>query len=260
VVGLKLLRGHVVHHRKSPRENFFCYKALYMSLPLSILEEDLSVYMKHNRWGFLSFYDSDHGVGVGSCRDWVYKTLEEKGCDSGAVASIELVCMPRVWGYVFNPVSFWLCFDESGDLRFVLSEVRNTYGERHIYVCLRGEGDVIGKGDEMFADKVFYVSPFLSCKGEYRFRFSYGEEKFSAVVIYEEGDGEKVLLTSLSGSFEAYEKGWKLVWESSYYVLRVLVLIFYQALKLRLKRIKFLSKPEQSLDRVTMTRERGDDL
>ena len=80
---------------------------------------------------------------------------------------VTLVTNLRSLGYVFNPASFFLCRDRSGDLQVVIVEVHNTHGERHLYV-LRGEPDARAFVDSM--DKAFYVSPFIEMAGRYTVR------------------------------------------------------------------------------------------
>ena len=83
--------------------------------------------------------------------------------------------MPRMLGYVFNPVSFWFCRDRSGALRAVLCEVNNTFGESHCYLVHHDDLRPIEPDAWLDGRKAFHVSPFLPVEGGYRFRFRLDE-------------------------------------------------------------------------------------
>ena len=90
-------------------------------------------------------------------------TVREHGV-TGQVGAIELVTNCRVFGYVFNPVSFFFCYDQHEALVAVVVEVNNTFGESHAYV-------LTPDGEPVTAKKVFHVSPFMTLDGTYRFAF-----------------------------------------------------------------------------------------
>jgi DUF1365 family protein len=99
----------------------------------------------------------------------------------------------RTFGYVFDPLTVFWCYDADGALEGVLAEVHNTYGERHGYVV---ELDERGRGR---TDKEFYVSPFFGVFGDYRLRFVLEDEKVGAFVTLEQ-DGEVVFTGSFVGT------------------------------------------------------------
>jgi DUF1365 family protein len=78
----------------------------------------------------------------------------------------------RTLGYMFNPVSFYYCFDATGErVQAVAAEVTNTpWGERHVYALARGESE--GKVLQARIGKGFHVSPFLGMDAEYEWRLS----------------------------------------------------------------------------------------
>ena len=80
---------------------------------------------------------------------------------------LTLVTNLRSLGYVFNPASFYLCRDGDGDLRLVIVEVHNTFGERHLYTLRRRPGDAAGAPFTAAMDKAFFVSPFIDVDGRY---------------------------------------------------------------------------------------------
>ena len=156
---------------------------------------------------------------------------------------IYLLAQPRVLGPVFNPVSFWLCYDINKNLNVVLIEVSNTFGEKHSYICSHADRRPIAPTDSLNASKIFHVSLFQVVEGEYNFQFKINENKIYIVIDYSSGSegvyanliGEKRPLsnwTILKIAFLRPLGGW-----------RVLLLIHYQALKLWLKGAKYREKP-----------------
>ena len=115
-----------------------------------------------------------------------------------ADGDIRLMSLPRVLGYGFNPVSFWLCQDRAGGLRAVLVEVNNTFGERHSYLCCHADHAPITGSDVLVSRKVFHVSPFIAVEGHYCFRFQLSGERVAINIDLEDADG-LLLRTSVGG-------------------------------------------------------------
>lgn len=251
--GPAILFGKVMHARLFPKRNAFSYGIYYLRLPLGELSR---LPIARNRFGLLSFYDIDHGACDGSSlADWAGNVLAAHGL-SAAGYRIELVCMPRVLGYVFNPVSFWLCRDREGNLRAVICEVHNTFGERHCYLCARSDRQPITPGDTLEAEKVFHVSPFLPREGHYTFRFDVEGDRFGAWIDYFDREGRKQLMTSLAGNVRTMDKNTlrQAFFRYPLVTLRAIVLIHWQALKLVSKRVSIIRKPAQMESRLSTTR------
>lgn len=249
----QILFGSVMHKRLFPKVNAFQYGIYYLSLPLSKINADLeNVYLKYNRFGFLSFYDRDHGDRDGSnLRDWAMKTLSSQGVNN-VDGEIILVTMPRVLGYVFNPVSFWYCYDRGENLRAVICEVNNTFGQTHTYVCPY-EGDQKSQDQITATDKAFHVSPFLTRDGGYRFRFAKTDKNMGAWIDYYHKDGEKQLITFLKGDLKdlTNDSLARAFWRYPLVTLKAIVLIHWQALKLLAKGIEYVPKPVQKTPKIT---------
>ena len=160
--------GHVMHRRLRPRAHQLRYRIFSLLLDLDEIDaadRSLRVFSR-NRFNLLSFYDSDHGDGSAvSLRQWAADHLLDAGIVD--VARIRLLAMPRVLGFVFNPLSVYFCEDRSGELAALIYEVHNTFGERHCYVL-----PVEGGGPTIRQDviKRFHVSPFLPMNLGYAFR------------------------------------------------------------------------------------------
>ncbi len=175
---------------------------------------------------------------------WIARVLEEWSVPQ-ADGEIVLVTMPRVFGFAFNPVSFWLCRDRSGALRAVVAEVNNTFGERHCYVCFHDDRRPIIPRDILTARKVFHVSPFMETKGQYSFRFVAGFQRLAIFIDLDDESG-LILSTSLAGQIRPLTS-WGLLCAllaNPIMPLKVIALIHYQAVKLFLKRVPHIHKPE----------------
>lgn len=243
----------VMHKRLSPKVNAFTYGIYYLAFPLLRMSELADVWrFGVNKSGLLSFYEKDHGARDGSALlPWIRNILKEYGLDQ-ADGEVILVAMPRVFGYVFNPVSFWFCLDRAGKLRAVLSEVNNTFGERHCYLCVHDDQRIIGESDVIKAQKLFHVSPFLQREGHYDFRFNLKNDKFGIWITYFDQDGKK-LLTAMTGSIALYTPGnrRKAFWRYPLVTYRAIFLIHWQAIKLLMKGIRYVSKPVQLAAKIT---------
>lgn len=239
-----LLHAKVFHKRYRPIANAFTYKVFYLCLPLSQLEQARLPVLGIDRFNLMSFYHKDHGARDGSdIRPWIRDMLA-KGEVSAADGEIWLVAYPRIFGYVFNPVSFWFCLDKAGSLRAVLAEVNNTFGERHCYLISHPDQRVISPDEVFHSEKVFHVSPFFHVRGRYEFRFSYSERSIGVVIDYFEGD-DKVLATSVGGQREALTSLTllKIFVMLPLVTLKTIGLIHWQAAKLWIRGVKYVPKP-----------------
>jgi DUF1365 family protein len=251
----QLCFGLVRHTRLRPVRNAFAYRTYYLRLPLrSMGERGFGTRLfSRNRFNLLSFVDADHGDGRQPLLAWIDALLKAHGVHD-ADGQVWLQAMPRVCGFVFNPVSFWFCHRADGALRAVLCDVRNTFGERHFY--LLDSGAAIANGSELAARKVFHVSPFCPVEGGYRFRFSrFGRstgEHTLACIDYDDAAGA-LLQTSVSGAAVALTDravaraffGYPLM------TLGVVARIHVQALRLWLRRVPFFSKPVPPQQKVS---------
>ena len=128
--------GEVMHRRSRPKAYEFVYRVFNIVVDIDKLRDDAlgRRLFSYNRFNLFSFYDRDHGARDGSTlRPWVEKHLADAGL-SHAAAHIRLLCMPRVLGYVFDPISIYYCSDPEGNLAAVLYEVKNTFGDQHGYL------------------------------------------------------------------------------------------------------------------------------
>lgn len=243
---LALIHGEITHRRHRPATHAFTYPAFCLRLPLSQLGSLPAVGISHNAAGPVSFHDSDHGPCDGSALlPWIRLQLAAEAID--ASGEIVLYAFPRMLGYAFNPVSFWVCHDELGSVRAVLCEVRNTFGERHNYLVAAPDGRPLKSGESCTVRKVFHVSPFCDVRGHYRFRFLFGGDRWLARIDYfdNEDHPDPLLETWISGTAAPVNppavRG--LWWRYRFFTAGVVARIHWQALKLALRRVPFFIKP-----------------
>jgi hypothetical protein len=243
----------VIHSRQRPRRNAFRYRVAYLCLGLDALEGAAGRWLKVDRRALVAFHRADHGARDGSdLRGWLRGILSAHGLAGACDGEVQLMTMPRMLGYVFNPVSFWFCRDRAGALRAVLCEVNNTFGETHCYLVHHADRRPLGADEWLDGRKVFHVSPFLPVEGAYRFRFRLDEQSVKVDVNYHDADG-LMLATSVGGRREALDDR-SVVRRflcNPMMTVGVVARIHWQALHLWRKRAKFYSKPEPPSELVT---------
>jgi len=253
-----IYNAKVMHKRHFPAVNQFTYGVYYLAIPLSELDSpNVTDHLKVNKAGAMSFHTKDHGARNDSnLKVWVEDVLKQYGMDN-LITNIMLVSMPRILGYVFNPVSFWMCYDAQGDLRAVLCEVNNTFGETHSYLCAHDDHRPILQDDIMTAQKLFHVSPFLKRKGHYTFRFADKPEKLGIWIDFYDAEGNKQLETALTGTLTPMTKSSlrKAFWTHPLVTFKAITLIHWQAVKIIAKKIRYISKPKQHDKRISSTKD-----
>jgi DUF1365 family protein len=233
------IAGQTFHGRKGVIENAFKYGVDYVLLDPLKQDRAPALFSRNNR-NLTSLHDIDHGgtPKAGTGVKWVHDVLDAHGLD-GLVDQVLLLAQPRVFGHVFNPVSFWLCYDSQGGLRVVIPEVSNTFGDRHSYLCVHDNHRVITKSETLCARKIFYVSPFQPIEGDYTFRFDITDQHIGIWIDYQTSKGG--LMATLTGKRAALTNRsiLKSCLRRPFGSRRVLSLIHWQAFKLWLKGAKY---------------------
>jgi uncharacterized protein len=196
-----LYLGRVMHHRLRPRRHRFVYRVFSLLIDLDRLAElDRRLrLLSVNRPNLLSFQERDHGARDGSpLRPWVETMLAARGLDL-AGGRVLLLCFPRLFGYVFNPLSIYYCYDAQGRLAALVYEVKNRSGEQHAYALPLACQDRPDGPARQSTRKAFYVSPFLEMAARYRFKLDPPGERL-AVVIQEEVAQATTLVATLTGA------------------------------------------------------------
>lgn len=238
------------HGRRGAVKNAFRYSIDYV---LCDAENPVQTpaFFGRNKAGLMSLQDKDHGGAPKDGRGaaWVRDVL--KTHQLRLDGRIDLLAQPRVLGYVFNPVSFWLCHDKAGVLRAVIAEVSNTFGDRHSYLCHHDDLREISKNETLSAQKIMHVSPFQPIEGGYVFRFDVTADHIHIVIDYTRGDGG--VIATLKGARKPITNRaiLRAAIRRPFGARRVMTLIHWQAVKLWWKGATFRSQPKPPTKEVT---------
>lgn len=249
--GSALYIGHVVHTRLRPVRHRLRY-----ALPMFLLDLDELADLgrrlpgfSHNRVNLFSFHDKDHLAGTDeSLRAQIERQL--MSADFGPVGAISVLCMPRVLGLAFNPLSVFFCHKPDGGLGALLYEVNNTFGQRHSYLV--SAGTPVGRLFRHIAAKRFYVSPFMEMDMQYLFRLAPpGERAFIAIDV--RNGAEPTLAASFVGARRPLTGGslLKVFLRFPLLTLQVLGGIHWEALKLWSKGMRPLPRPAPPAEPVS---------
>jgi DUF1365 family protein len=239
----QLLLGQVLHERLRPLRRRFVYPVFQLRLDLDRLDELDGPWFGVDRPRLLSLHRRDYGPRDGSAlAPWLRQRLREAGLpDDGP---IWLQTFPRIFGWVFNPVSFWYCHDRAGRLRALLAEVNNTFGEHHAYLLAPADGAPIGPGVRLHCRKALHVSPFCRVEGRYEFRCREAPGASRVAIDYHDARG-LLLRTAVGGRLLPLAAGPLLrAWRAHpLQPFGVFGRIHWQALRLWLARVPWVAKP-----------------
>jgi len=236
-----IYNGKVIHRRFKPKEHYFKYNVFSLLIDIDELEiivNKIKIF-SYNKFNIISFFDKDHGPRDGtSVKEWVIKNLKDIGIENHKI-QIKLLCYPRIFGYVFNPLSVFFIYDESSRLIAILYEVKNTFGEQHTYVFKTEDEKVIIND----CSKKFHVSPFIEMQCHYYFRVLKPSDKMSVIIDQKDKDG-KLLYASQDGkASELNEKNLLTSYISHpLMTFKIIAAIHYEALKLWFKGIKIIKR------------------
>lgn len=232
------IAGHTYHGRKGAVDNAFRYSVDYVLLDPETTAKTPFLFSL-NAANVTSWRASDHGgaPGNGKGAAWLRSCFETMRVPSPH--RILLLTQPRTWGHVFNPVSFWFCFDDQNRLYAVVAEVTNTFGTRHSYLCHNADFVPILPRDRIVADKLMHVSPFQVIEGAYTFRFDLREDRVGVWIDYgRERGGLIATLTGLRRPLTDKAILWSLI-RRPFGARRAVFLIHWQAVKLWVKKARF---------------------
>ena len=186
-----IYNGEVNHTRFKPVKHFLNYKTFSLFIDLDEiqqLDKSISIF-SHNKFNIFSFYNKDHGERDGNClKKWVISNLKKYKIE-GNISKIKILCYPRIFGYVFNPLSIFYCY-ENEKLKSIFYEVKNTFNEQHTYIFKIKDGEEI----KQKCKKKFYVSPFMDMETFYNFKLIDPNQRLS--VMIKQTDAEGTVLTA----------------------------------------------------------------
>ena len=292
----------VLHARFSPRQHRFLYRIFLFAIDLDELEtlhRRLRLF-SFNRSNLYSFRDADflptsepvHNAPTpaapppprpSSLKARVVAHLASHGTDLTG-GRVVLVTLPRVFGYLFNPVSFYFCYDRAGAPVAALAEVTNTFNEMKPYFLgpetrrpspvsdrpapisvsapstpnfpsSTGEALASGATFTLRTPKHFYVSPFSDVDVAFDFTLRTPAENLS-IQIDDYVGAERTLTSTLTGPRRALT-GARLAWFTLKYpllTLRIIGLIHGHAFVLWLKRVPWFAKSARAADQRALYR------
>ena len=234
--------GLTTHKRFKPKKHFFTYKTFSLLIDLKEIEylEKKIKFFSYNKFNILSFYNIDHGPRDGSSlNNWTKKILSKAKINIVG-GKIKLLCFPRFFGYVFNPLSIFYCYDKKSKLKAVLYEVKNTFNEQHTYVFRsKSSSNIILHK----CQKKFYVSPFIAMKTFYNFRLSIPKNNIS--VLIKQSDVSGLLLIAHQAGKRIKLNSYNLLVQFLKHPLmsfKVIAAIHFEAFRLWIKGIKLVKK------------------
>ena len=192
-----IYNGEVKHTRFKPVKHFLNYKTFSLFIDLDEIEQldkSISIF-SHNKFNIFSFYNKDHGDRDGKClKKWVISNLQKYKIE-GNISKIKILCYPRIFGYVFNPLSIFYCY-ENDKLKSIFYEVKNTFNEQHTYIFKIKDGEEI----KQKCKKKFYVSPFMDMETFYNFKLIDPNQRLS--VMIKQTDAKGTVLTATQTGYK----------------------------------------------------------
>ena len=246
----RIYSGQVIHTRFKPKKHYFKYKVFSLLIDLDEINKinnNLN-FFSYNKFNLISFFDKDHGNRDGSnVKEWVKENLIKKNIKFQNIR-VEILCYPRILGYVFNPLSILYVYNEKDALISIFYEVKNTFGEQHTYIFETQDQKIIKNK----CDKKFYVSPFIDMECEYNFSVTKPGDSISVIINQHDKEG-KLLFASQDGkSQDLTSKNLILNYlRHPLMTFKVIVAIHYEAFKLWFKKVKLVKKNIKILNKIT---------
>ncbi|MDQ8027360.1 MAG: DUF1365 domain-containing protein [Brevundimonas sp.] len=237
-----LYRGEVLHRRVRPREHAFRYRLFWILLDLDRLDDAArhTRLFSISRFNLLSFHPRDHGDGSATAlREQALRKLEAAGI-RGVDGPIRLLTLPRMLGFVFNPISVMYAHRADGALAGVIYEVTSTFGERRSYVLRADGGELFRHG----CDKTLHVSPFMRMDMTYAFKGRTPVEVMHLSIDGHDPDG-LLIATAMQGERRPLtdREILKAVLALPFETLKVVAAIHWEALRLWLKGVPLAPDP-----------------
>ena len=242
MINSAIYNGKVIHKRFKPKVHYFKYKVFSLLIDLSELEIlDKKVnFFSYNKFNLISFYEKDHGDRDGSSlTSWVKKNLEKYNIQAKDI-KIKILCYPRIFGFVFNPLSVFYIYNLEDQLISILYEVKNTFGEQHTYIFkVTKDANLVQNN----CSKKFHVSPFIEMNCNYFFRLLKPGNKIS-VIIDQYDNEDQILYASQDGTRSDFNTQHliKSYLKHPIMTFKIILAIHFEAFKLWAKGIKFIKK------------------
>jgi DUF1365 family protein len=242
-----LYLGRVMHARMRPVHHRFAYRVMSLLIDLDRLDEAdrQSRLFGVNRASVFSFHECDHGKRDGASLSSHVRGLAEQRDIDLSGGRILLLCYPRLFGYVFNPLSIYFCYGSNGNLALLIYEVRNTFGEIHSYI-LPVEDAAAGGAIRQCQAKEFYVSPFMEMHTKYRFSIAPPDQQVTVRIVQTDQHGA-IFTAAFSGQRRPLTSRSLLATLVTLPLLtfKVVAAIHWEAIRLWLKNVPYVPRPNQ---------------
>lgn len=236
-----------MHHRLEPKRRSFVYNVFMFAIDLdeiNLLSKRFFL-MSWNRFNAFSFSEKDHLFGrVKPIKEEVVNFVESQSVQG--VTRVVLITNLRTWGYNFNPVSFYFCYDKQDNPVCAVAEVGNTFGEQKLFFL--GPDTLQDKhAFRLRIKKYFYVSPFFEMDTEFDFDLAPPDDKID-IRINDFRNDKKIFLSSLVGVRKEMTNTRLLFYcfRFPFITLQIIFLIHWNAFILIMKRIKYFKKTDQA--------------
>ena len=281
----RIYECHVMHARFLPKPHRFAYRIFMLAIDLDelpALHRRLHL-LSVNSPNLYAFRETDYlptseplynqspnptchlisdkpSGASASLKSRVLAFLAARGIDLGPRGRIELITLPRVFGYLFNPVSFYYCYNSAGACVAAISEVTNTFREMKPYFLgpetFRPAASGAAPGSfHLRTPKNFYVSPFSDVDVAFDFHLRPSPEKL-CIQIDDYAGSDRTLTSTLTGPARPLTDT-RLAWFTFKYpliTLRIISLIHWHALLLWFKKIPWFSKAARATDQRDLYR------
>ena len=249
----KLFSNIVTHQRLQPFKYSFKYSLISFYIyydELKSLDASIS-FFSYNKFNFFSFHEKDHGYrDHRSLKQFVTDILSKNSIQYNKL-KFSVLCFPRIFGYVFNPLSVIFCFEQDV-LIAILYEVKNTFNEQHTY-CFTNKDFSKKPIYKHRCKKKFYVSPFIKMNSYYKFSTQPPSDKLSLLIEQFNIKDEKVLAASQIGKRTYFTSATilKSFFKNPLMTFRVFFGIHYQALKIFFKGGKYYAHKKKPIDTIS---------
>lgn len=245
-----IYNGEIRHRRYVPKRHEFTYKMYWSLLDLDNLETD---FKKHKlwsleKWNLISFKAKDfHSRSGLNTKDSIIKTIKDRTGEDFS-GKIFLFSHLRFLGLNFNSVCFYFCIDDEG-FKYIVAEITNTpWGERHPYVL---KCDEVSDSKFHFEfKKEFHVSPFIKMDMLYRWSFIFDDESLRVhMVVNKINSDVKIFDATFTGDYLALtnQNMTSMMLKKPFQPVKMILAIYWQALKLWLKKVRFVEHPKHQL-------------
>jgi DUF1365 family protein len=241
---------HERYHEFKHKFRYFIVSLLIDHDEIMFLSANVK-FFSYNKFNIFSFYEKDHGYRDGrNLREYVEDNLKSNKIIFENL-KIKITCLPRIFGYAFNPLSIIYCYNQN-QLIAIFYEVKNTSNEQHTYLFASN----ISEETNIYrhkCNKNFYVSPFIGMKALYKFKNTLSDNKMSIIIDLFDENNKKILTASQFGKkikFNSFTLFRQLI-INPLVTIKVIFAILYESIFIVLKGGKYYARKKKALDTIS---------